>query len=138
MEYEKKKQENVKKFKMKLKKKCKEINDLKQKLAIYNSRNVNKKIKRRDENVKLLSQKIEENNETHSNRINFILRENNELEKELNEMNEKVKSMHSNWYRDKKLKSYYKTKMVSHASKKSCIKIIMQRMRKLLQICKIR
>ena len=30
-------------------------------------------------------------------------------------MNEKVKSMHSNWYRDKKLKSYYKTKMVSHA-----------------------
>jgi hypothetical protein len=34
------------------------------------------------------------------------LRENNELEKELNEMNEKVKSMHLNWYRDKKLKSY--------------------------------
>jgi hypothetical protein len=30
-------------------------------------------------------------------------------------MNEKVKSMHSNWYRDNKLKSYYKTKMVSHA-----------------------
>ena len=43
------------------------------------------------------------------------MRENNELEKELDEMNEKVKSMHSNWYRDNKLKSYYKTRMVSHA-----------------------
>jgi len=114
MEYEKKTRK-CEKIQNEIKQKCKEINDLKQKLAIYNSRNVNKKIKRRDEKVKLLSQKIEENNETHSNRINFILRENNELEKELNEMNEKVKSMHSNWYRDKKMKSYYKTKMVSHA-----------------------
>jgi DNA repair exonuclease SbcCD ATPase subunit len=114
MEYEKKTRK-CEKIQNEIKKKCKEINDLKQKLAIYNSRNVNKKIKKRDENVKLLSQKIEENNETHSNRINSILRENNELEKELNDMNEKVKSMHSNWYRDNKLKSYYKTKMASHA-----------------------
>jgi len=34
--------------------------------------------------------------------MNFILRENYELEKDLDEWNEKVKSMHSNWYRDRK------------------------------------
>lgn len=34
--------------------------------------------------------------------MNFILRENYELEKELDELNGKVKSMHSNWYRDRK------------------------------------
>ena len=46
------------------------------------------------------------------------------MEKDLDEWNEKVKSMHSNWYRDrKKLKSYYKTKMVSNAQQENLHKV---------------
>ena len=57
MEFERKKQEYMKKFKMKLNKNVKNLDDLKQKLVIYHSRNANKNIKRIDEKVKLLSQK---------------------------------------------------------------------------------
>ena len=44
MEYEKKTRK-CEKIQNEIKKKCKEINDLKQKLAIYNSRNVPKKLR---------------------------------------------------------------------------------------------
>ena len=30
-------------------------------------------------------------------------------------MNEKLKNMHKKWHKDKKIKSYYKTKLVKHA-----------------------
>jgi len=47
--------------------------------------------------------------------MNFIFRENDNLEKELESLNVKVKQIQNSWYKDKKMKSYYKTKCTEKA-----------------------
>ena len=86
MEFERKKQEYMKKFKMKLKQKCQELGWFKTKVSNLSFQKCKQKHQENRWKCKITSQKNEGNNETHINRMKLIVRENYELEKELNWM----------------------------------------------------
>lgn len=102
------------KLQQEMKKKCSIIDNLKEKIASLNVRNVNKKLNRRDTKINELSNA----KNTMSERLNFFLRENDTLENELEELNNRVRNIHSQWYKDKKMKSYYKVRLANQEPQK--------------------
>ena len=104
------KKENSEKLKNEFDKKCSYICELKDKLSSYNVRNVNKKLKRKENKILKLSEALEKNSKENHERLNLVLNENDMLDKQIDELNQNLQKLKANKIKYIKLKSYYKNK----------------------------